>query len=160
MNSFLLADIARYVERSCDLIRERGGRVTKSRVAIMELLAASPEPLSAAQIYERMEKSEQQLTLDRVSVYRTLETLQQLGVLHRVNPDGRYLACIHGDCCGMYHVMSHCTECHSVRELDVPKEVVAPLLFHMSNSLQFSPDEHLLHLDGVCKQCSLTETLN
>jgi Fe2+ or Zn2+ uptake regulation protein len=49
--------------------------------------------------------------------------------------------------------MTRCTECNQVQEIDVPSEVVAPLLFHMKNANRFVPDSHLLHMDGVCEAC-------
>lgn len=139
-----------FKELSIDVLREAGCRVTRQRIAVVECLAAADRPLSAPEVFEAVDSD----TLDKVSVYRALDTLLELNLVHKVPPNGAFLACSHRDCVNTHHVMSRCTECQEVKEVGVPAEVIAPLLFHMKNALSFVPDSHLVHMNGVCEGCS------
>ncbi len=140
-----------------ETLREAGYRITKQRIAVIESLSKADSPLTAPELYERLSRRSKGAPLDKVSVYRVLDTLLELKLVHRAAPFGAYLACSHQDCSDSHHVLSRCTECDHVEELDVPNEVVAPLLFHMKESLHFTPDSHLLHMDGICSDCSPVE---
>ena len=144
-----------FLETSLQVLRSAGCRITRSRIAVIECIARSDQPLSAPAIYEQLSRhGDDAVSLDKASVYRILDTLSQLHLVHRVTPEGTYLACNHRSCKHSHHVLSRCTQCNDVREVDVPSEVVAPLLFHMKHTLQFVPDSHLLHMDGICSECS------
>jgi len=142
-------------KKTCiEVLRKSGCRITHSRVAVIECIAQAAGPLSASAIYEHLSQSKGgEASLDKTSIYRVLDTLLQHKLVHRVTPAGTYLACNHHACHHSHHVLSRCTQCNNVEELDVPSEVVAPLLFHMKHSLQFIPDSHLLYMDGVCASC-------
>ena len=144
----------RFEEMSIQTLKNAGYRITQQRRAVISCIAHASEPLSAPRIYEQLSKKSDTAVADKVSVYRVLETLLELHLVHRVIPHGSYVACTHRHCTKSYHVMTRCTECQSVEEVHVPHEVVAPLLFHLSNSLDFKPDGHLLHIDGVCSGCT------
>ncbi|MCI5064124.1 transcriptional repressor [bacterium] len=144
----------KFTEMSLEALRDSGHRITKQRKVVIECLAAADEPLSAPEVYERLSREVEGAQVDRVSVYRALDTLLQLKLVHKVSPNGAYLGCTHQNCVHSHHIMSRCTGCDDVRELDVPNEVVAPLLFHMKNTLKFTPDPHVLHMDGLCDSCS------
>ncbi|MGA1191960.1 MAG: Fur family transcriptional regulator [Bdellovibrionota bacterium] len=144
-----------FLGTSLKVLRKAGCRITRSRVAVIECIAKAEQPLSAPAIYEQLSRQgDEQVSLDKASVYRILDTLSQLHLVHRVTPEGTYLACNHHSCKHSHHVLSRCTKCNDVQEVDVPSEVVAPLLFHMRHTLQFIADSDLLHLDGVCSECS------
>lgn len=139
---------------SIEALRTAGYRITEQRRAVISCIATATEPLSAPRLYEELAKNAGTTSVDKVSVYRVLDTLLELNLVHRVNPSGAYVACTHRECTNSFHVMTRCTTCQSVAEMHVPHEVVAPLLFHLSNTLHFTPDTHLLHIDGMCIKCS------
>lgn len=149
----LIDDSAQFEEMSVQALKKAGYRITQQRRAVISCIARTSEPLSAPGIYEELSKRSDTAGVDKVSVYRVLETLLELHLVHRVIPHGSYIACTHRHCTASYHVMTRCTACQSVEEKHVPHEVVAPLLFHLSNTLNFKPDGHLLHIDGVCSRC-------
>ncbi|MEG2184262.1 MAG: Fur family transcriptional regulator [Cloacibacillus sp.] len=68
-----------------------GLRVTRQRRVVLELLAAEGAPLSHAEIQARLAEH-----LDRVTLYRTLETLKRAGIVHQVQGiDGVWRFCAH-----------------------------------------------------------------
>lgn len=145
-----------YRDLCVDALQQSGFRVTQARLAVIDCINGACSPLSAPEVFELLSKSKGSgsVSPDKVSVYRVLEALLSLNLVHRVGPTGGYLACKHLECGKVHHVMSRCTGCSIVEEADVPSEVIAPLLQHMKDSLSFTPDSHLVHIDGLCKGCS------
>lgn len=72
---------ARWAER----LRERGLRVTRSRLDVLRVLAGSPSPLQAQEVLEALSGAH----ADRVTVYRTLNALVDHGLAHRIDPGDR-----------------------------------------------------------------------
>jgi len=142
-----------FIKLSLETLRKAGCRITKQRTAVIECISKAKKPLSAPDIFVELSKRSKGAPLDKVSVYRALETLLEYDLVHRVSQTGAYIGCTHQHCVDSHHILSRCTQCDKVRELDVPSEVVAPLLFHMKNAFSFTPDSHLLHMDGICSDC-------
>jgi Fur family ferric uptake transcriptional regulator len=98
---------------SSQLLKESGLRRTAAREAILKLLADAQHPLSHHDI---LKKGKGKTCLDRVTVYRTLETLQNKGLLHRIQGlDGTWRYCRHrsdspGECAGN-HIHFLCSKC-------------------------------------------------
>jgi Fur family transcriptional regulator, ferric uptake regulator len=64
-------------------VRENGGRLSSSRRAVLEALFAADGPVAADYIADGCDGTA--APLDRVSVYRSLEHLEQLGVVQHVH---------------------------------------------------------------------------
>jgi Fur family transcriptional regulator, zinc uptake regulator len=143
-----------YKNLCIEKLKASGSRITKARLNIIECIGEAKTPMSAPQIYESLLKNSQTTIPDKVSVYRVLDTLLELNLVHRVNPSGDYLACSHLKCTEVYHVISRCNLCNLVQEVDVPNEVVSPLLLYLKKNLKFVANTHLLHIDGSCSKCS------
>lgn len=92
------------------LLNQTGLRVTKQRKAVLELLIKRGEPLSHAEITSLLEEP-----LDKVTLYRTLETLLSVNIVHRVQgPDGVWRFCAHdreAEGCPGDHPHFLCLEC-------------------------------------------------
>jgi Fur family ferric uptake transcriptional regulator len=70
-----------------DCLKGSGYRITSPRRAVVDALANSERALNAAEIFDIAR--EQYPSLGLVSVYRTLEKLEELGLIQRVHhPDG------------------------------------------------------------------------
>jgi len=101
------------MKTSTQLLKKNGLKRTAAREAIMQLLADAGQPLSHLDI---VQKGKGEAYLDRVTVYRTLETLQKKGLLHRIQgTDGIWRFCMHrsessGKCAGN-HIHFLCSQC-------------------------------------------------
>ena len=101
------------MKKTTELLKTSGLRRTTAREAILQLLANAGRPLSHQDILKRRKGTE---SFDRVTVYRTLETLQQVGLLHRIQgTDGTWRFCRHnseypGKCAGN-HIHFLCSKC-------------------------------------------------
>jgi Fur family transcriptional regulator, ferric uptake regulator len=92
-------------------LQSSGYRVTGPRRAIVELMVASTRALGPIEVYD-MGRAEYS-GLGLVTVYRTLEKLEELGLVQRVHqPDGchRYLRATQGH----QHLLM-CTGCGEVK---------------------------------------------
>ncbi len=69
--------------------REQGYKLTHQRREIFAIIADGENHPSAEEIYEKVHASIPSISLD--TVYRTVGTLEQLGIVHRFQaPDGRF----------------------------------------------------------------------
>ena len=93
---YLSYNTARTIKGLIDVQTEKilsaaGLRTTKQRKKILELLIENASPLTHAEILSMLEEP-----LDRVTLYRTLQTLQSSNIVHQVQGlDGAWRFCAH-----------------------------------------------------------------
>ncbi|MFT6236389.1 MAG: Fe2+ or Zn2+ uptake regulation protein, partial [Lentimonas sp.] len=68
------------IETILERMRAGGGRITKKRIRIVEVLMQFEHPASADEIRQKAGLPE----TDLVTVYRNLEALQSIGVIQRI----------------------------------------------------------------------------
>jgi len=118
------------MKTTTQLLKTSGLRRTAAREAILQLLARARRPLSHQDILRYRKRAG---SFDRVTVYRTLETLQEAGLLHRIQGmDGTWRFCRHkyespGKCAGnhIHFLCSSCDQMTCLPEQPLPW-VVAP----------------------------------
>jgi len=130
-------------------LKAQGVRVTQARRSVYALLQASPEPLSAAQIDAGLRASSEEVSIDLVTVYRTLETLERCTLIARVdrmNDGWRYAVRSQ-----KHHHLIICSECGGTSPLDVCE------LNRIESALEkrtgFTNICHSLQFYGTCPQC-------
>jgi Fur family ferric uptake transcriptional regulator len=69
------------------LIADNGGRATRIRIALVDVLFASGQPLTHDEIAAALDAA--QVTHDRVTLYRALAWLAGRGLVRRIPGDGR-----------------------------------------------------------------------
>lgn len=92
-------------------LRESGHRVTAARIAVLEVLSASPSHLTAARIHAELTAQPRWLELS--TVHRTLDTLVELGLVHAV-PTASAVAYGLAD---WAHHHAVCTNCGAIDEI-------------------------------------------
>lgn len=137
-------------QRTASWLRElaaKGYRLTGSRRAVVDVLAESQQSLSAADIYEQGRRHRKNLGL--VTVYRTLEKLEELDLVQRVNrPDGchAYLPALQGH--------EHLLLCESCGRVEFFKgDDLSEFSKRLEGESGFSIHEHWLQFFGLCSQC-------
>jgi Fur family transcriptional regulator, ferric uptake regulator len=101
------------MEETTRLLKANGLRRTIARETILQLLTDAGRPVSHEEILRRHKGKG---SFDRVTIYRTLETLQQAGLLHRIQGiDGTWRFCRHkseaSDRCAGNHIHFLCSKC-------------------------------------------------
>jgi Fur family transcriptional regulator, ferric uptake regulator len=140
-----------------DNLRSSGCRITKARLAVIRCLSEASRPQTPREIIDTIESDNSIPDIDKVSVYRVLETLHEKGLVHRVFPEGGYMACEHQECQRTLHILARCIDCGSAEERDIPGEVINPIKAYLEKQLSFAPSEHFFQVDGTCSKCSLRE---
>ena len=139
-----------FVETCATAFRDSGGRVTETRLSVVRCLSNSEVPLTAKEIFDRLEKK---IKIDQVSIYRILEAMLALGLVHQVFPGGGFVPCHHTSCDLTHHILTRCTACNAIEEIHVPVEKVEPLVTFLKSKKKFYPDEHYIQLNGLCEGC-------
>jgi Fur family ferric uptake transcriptional regulator len=137
-------------EQLVGALSDRGYRITNARRAVCEVVSRShDEHLSAADIYDRARETTG-TRLDKSTVYRTLEALEDAGLLAHSHlghgPSVYHLAEDAG------HQLLICRSCGATVTLD---EAEAALLARrITESTGFVPDPNHFALSGLCASCA------
>ena len=131
-------------------LRGQGFRITKPRRVVCEVIAASHDDhLSAADVYERVRAGDS-TGIDRSTVYRTLDTLEESGIL-------RHGHLGHGPM--VYHLVDDirhhhlvCRNCGTV--VSLPAADLADIIDSVIERTGFEPDLDHFALSGLCRKCA------
>lgn len=129
-------------------LSQAGWRVTTPRRVVMQVLQRAGRPLSPQEIYARGRRIHRSLGL--VSVYRSLEVLERVGLVRRVHQESRCDGYVLASP-GHYHVLI-CRRCQ--RTVEFPgAEDLRGLIARLEEQTGFRVEDHLLQLIGLCASC-------
>jgi Fur family ferric uptake transcriptional regulator len=136
-------------------LRRAGERVTPARYAVLRVVDAadaSDEHLTAEQIGARV--SEVEPAVHRATVYRTLTSLTELGVLSHVHLGGStvYHVAAAARVPGSGHAHVQCHRCGRV--FDVAPEAFDDIVVRLLDDLGFVLDTSHAALLGTCRDCA------
>lgn len=139
---------AQLIEEWLARLRAGGYRLTEARRTLVELMAASCHPLSAHQLYALAHEAQSNIGL--ATVYRTLEKLEELGLVQRVHdqqgchsyiantglPNPTLLLC---EACG--------------RLAPVNDALLTRLIQSIEEQSDYQIQHYWLQLSGLCTDC-------
>jgi len=129
-------------------LRSNGYRLTNARKAVVETMARTRSALNPLDAYEQARSDCPGLGL--VTVYRTLEKLEQLGLIQRVHqPDGCNAYLPHAE--GHQHLII-CEVCGKAEYFE-GKEDLDVFFDRVAGEHGFTVNEHWLQLFGICSEC-------
>jgi Fur family ferric uptake transcriptional regulator len=131
-------------------LQESGYRLTAPRRAIVERLAASERALGPLDLFDQGRKDYPGLGL--VTVYRTLEKLEELGLVQRVHQPGGCHMFLRASR-GHEHLLV-CTSCGRVEFFS--GDDLDPLIHSIAKRSGYQIREHWLQLYGICGACQTT----
>lgn len=133
-----------------DRCQALGERLTPARLRAYAELLHSDRPLSAYELVALLEEREKR-KIAPLTVYRHLNFLMKVGLVHRLESTQSYLPCDHPD-----HVHDSqyllCSSCGHVDELESKK--VGDLLGKIADNHGFRPTNAIVEITGVCESCS------
>ncbi len=128
-------------------LQKSGYRLTEPRRAVVQVLAHSCYTLNPSQIFSEARRLSPHIGL--VTVYRTLEKLEELGMVTRVHEmDGchSYIAAPNGH--------QHLLICRSCNRAEYFKEEdLSPLTERLGAERGYVIQDHWLQLFGLCPEC-------
>ncbi len=131
-----------------ELCESRKLRLTPRRREVLEILLASHQPMGAYDILEIMNRDSNGARISPPIVYRALEFLLDLGVVHRLESKNAYICCVRpGHDSGARFLI--CRDCDRVAELDIADRA----LFDEADNLGFAVDHSVIEITGVCAEC-------
>lgn len=136
-----------------DAIREMkqsGLRITLPRVQVVRILTLADRPLSAYQIHQEIVANGAKV--DVVSVYRILETLLKLNLIHHIGLTNGYMACRLEDAHESEAEHIVCSECGKVTELQMPATILQETMSQLVN-LGYSLIQARLEVLATCRTC-------
>jgi Fur family transcriptional regulator, ferric uptake regulator len=138
-------------ERIGEFLRARGLRRMASRIQVLAVLEPVNGHLPVAEIHQRVRACLPDGTQppDVATIYRTVTTLLDQGVLHALTLDGGVTT--YGLATAPHH-HAVCTQCSSI--IEVPAGQLSVALEHAMAGSSFALSERAgLTLRGLCPQC-------
>ncbi|MGD0353832.1 MAG: Fur family transcriptional regulator [Dehalococcoidia bacterium] len=134
--------------RIAGILRENGYKLTPQRHIVLKVIASSNDLLTPDSILEKSRQEDP--SLGRVTVYRTLEVLNKLSLVCKVHSEGR---------CGSY-MMKRPTEHHHHlvcsgcgKAVDITNCSLIDIEKKLSQESGFEIKGHLLEFYGLCHDC-------
>ena len=128
-------------------LADSGYRITPPMRALVAILAESRRALGPVELYDLGRRQHPRLGL--VTVYRTLEKLEELGLvqrIHQANGCHGYLRAAEGHT----HILL-CTTCGRVAYFQ--GDDLSALIDSVARQSGFAITEHWLQLHGLCEDC-------
>ncbi len=130
-------------------LRATGRRMTRTRQAVLALLERTRQPLSATEIFDQLHQ--EKVSIDLVTVYRTLHVLKDLGLIVQLDLHQEGLSRYELKEGRKHHHHIRCQICgHIVDLLLCPLKKVTKLI---EQQTQFTVDDHTLEFTGLCPEC-------
>jgi Fur family ferric uptake transcriptional regulator len=128
-----------------------GHRAGGARAEVVALLAGHQCLLSAQEIHDRLRAGGRRVGL--ASVYRALDALWTLGLVHRVEVNGT--SCYEpADPSGSHHHHAVCDACGSLSTFEDP--AIERALDRVAHRMGFDQHAHDIVLRGTCGDCTHT----
>jgi Fur family transcriptional regulator, ferric uptake regulator len=134
-------------ENWLEQLHENGYRLTGARRAVVEMVQKSTRALTPLEVYDMARKRYHALGL--VTVYRTLEKLEELHLIQRVHQPQGCQAFISAGA-GHQHLLL-CQNCGQVEFFD--GDDLEGLTKSISKKTGYKINEHWLQLFGLCISC-------
>ena len=136
------------MDANLDILKKNGLSVTEGRKKILDLCLDTEGALAHADIERQTDAA-----FDRVTVYRTLQTFVDKGIIHQIPTTDNsvlYALCKHNCEAGHHHdnhVHFICNNCHKTICLD---DVTVP---EVKLPKGFKPAQSAMVVTGVCDEC-------
>ena len=129
-----------------EMLRNKGLKKTAQRIMLINILQKKNIALAENDI-----RSEMGELYDRITFYRTIQTLIDATLIHRIVVDNKVVKYALGDVASESKNHSHffCKKCHSVTCL----ENILAVEYHLPNGYQAEENEVLIK--GVCGKCNV-----
>jgi len=131
-----------------------GERLTPARLAVYAELLACDQPVSAYELIALLERR-QERKIAPLTVYRHLDFLMRIGIVHRLQSEQSYLPCDHPDHPHDSQFLL-CSSCGHVDEVE--SRGVETMLSQIAGERGFRPDHAIVEIKGVCGACAEGES--
>ncbi len=139
------------LEKLRDKLKEKGYKLTPQRRATLNTIIENKgKHLSTEEIYDRVKNKCPEIGL--ATVYRTLQLLDELGVISKINFDdgcARYELNTHEEDHQHHHLI--CLKCGKVIEVEM--DLMETLEEEIEKNYDFEISDHRVKFFGHCSKC-------
>lgn len=140
-------DVVVALQQAAALCAKRGGELTALRIRILRRLLEAKHPTKAYDLLKTLNTTGQ---AKPPTVYRTLDFLRQMGLVHRIESLQAFAVCKHWN-----HdhaaVFLLCDTCRAVEELDAAETLRK--LTQSAAGVNFKARDAVIEVRGVCMRC-------
>ena len=144
-------EVLRVAARIC---REKEGRLTEIRLAVLEILSETKQPLGAYELLARLQ-SRLSKTFRAPTIYRALEFLGDLGLIDRIESRNAFV--LAGDLerphCSVFFLCNRCNTSVAVED-----SAIALLIAENATTLGFKVTKPIIECNGICAGCAGAKT--
>jgi Fur family zinc uptake transcriptional regulator len=139
------------LDQATAIFAERNIRFTDLRRKVFEEIASTQASVGAYEVLDRLAKKGTRLA--PISIYRALDALLEVGVVHRLESKNAYFACrrLHSPKTGRRPIFLSCEKCGNVQEVD------GDHIFHSiddaAHAAKFEPRVRFVEVSGTCPDC-------
>ncbi len=137
-----------FAEYAVKALRDGGYKVTKPRKQVLEAIEKAEGPMSPYDIGNMMEKEGKHL--DQVTIYRVINLLCSLNLVHKVFSRGGYVRCdlLEKEGCHRFLVCRGCGNLQEFRD-----EGLCNQESQIAQKMGFQAEHHVTESSGLCKDC-------
>ena len=147
----LAAKWRKLAEARCAAANER---LTPARLAAYAELLASKRPVSAYELIALME-DRQQRKIAPLTVYRHLDFLTRVGLVHRLESTHSYLPCDHPEHAHESQYLL-CSSCGHADEVE--SKPLESILNKIADQRGFQPENRVVEIKGLCASCATSDS--
>lgn len=139
------------IEEMKEKFKEEGYKLTTQRRAILDAIVENHEKhLSSEEVYDIVKAKYPEIGI--ATVYRTLQLLEKLNIIYRVNFDdgyNRYELCYDSESHQHHHLI--CLKCGKVMEVKL--DLLESLEHQIEKENEFKIIDHNVKFFGYCSDC-------
>ncbi|MBI2037650.1 MAG: transcriptional repressor [Candidatus Magasanikbacteria bacterium] len=136
----------KHTKQSIEVLQENQLKATSARVELLDIFKHTQKPLSVTDIFKMFQK----IGVDKVTLYRNMDSLVNLGIIRQVRLKDRqayYELASHGH---HHHVV--CSQCGRIKDMSgCGINFVSKKFLKLSGFAKIT--EHSLEFFGVCASC-------
>ncbi|WP_394131088.1 Fur family transcriptional regulator [Shewanella maritima] len=145
---------AAILSKAAQICANNGVKLTDKRKNVLTVLIDANKPLSAYEIVD-IYRATHQVALAPMSVYRMLDTLCSLPLVHKLSSENKYLVCSHITCDHAHETPQFliCKCCGKVAERGIQSNVITALKDSIEQA-DFQLINSQIELQCLCKDCA------
>ena len=149
----MTGQIDKILEKAKQNCSEQGVKLTTKRENVLLSIIKAGEAVSAYELAE-IYREEHGQSIPAMSVYRILDFLVELSLVHKLSSANKYIACSHISCSHNHQLPQFliCENCHKVTEIGINNAVIDELKSSVEKT-GFTLTTQQLELQGLCSKC-------
>ena len=126
--------------------------LTKNQILVLDKLTAASKPQTA---YSLLEQLKEHGLKAPPQIYRALDKLLALGLIHKLESINSFVACQHADCAHQIAGFAICDGCDQVSEI-IDDELESQIR-SVAKTAGLVPKKSTMEIHGLCILCTVNE---